>query len=433
MSVVGGIRGDMTSDIAIKVEGLGKRYRIGLAEQRAENFAQAVAKAAGAPFRYLRTRLRKATEEEIIWALRDVSLSVRRGEVVGIIGRNGAGKSTLLKILSRITDPSDGYAEVHGRISSLLEVGTGFHQELTGRENVYLSAAIHGMRKAEVDRKFDEIIDFSGIEQFIDTPVKRYSSGMRVRLGFAVAAHLEPEILLIDEVLAVGDIGFQRKCLRKMDSVSGEGRTVLFVSHQMEAVANLCSRCVLLDEGTVVCRGDTTEVIERYTALAEAYLSVPLRERTDRQGKGAVRFVDTWVENAKGERTTTARTGESMRIVAIFEVLPGHSIRNLTVAFALNTIRNVSLSDLATSTKDACLHDLVPAIGRVECEIPRLPLNKGAFTYNVMARTDGEIQDWVQQAGQFDVEAGDYFGTGKIPDSHRLVLMDHDWRFTALS
>ena len=423
----------MTSDIAIKVEGLGKKYRIGLAQKRAESFAQAVAQTAAAPFRYLRMRLSQATEEEIVWALRDVSFNVKKGEVVGIIGRNGAGKSTLLKILSRITDPSDGFAEVHGRISSLLEVGTGFHQELTGRENVYLSAAIHGMHKEEVDRKFDEIVDFSGIEQFIDTPVKRYSSGMRVRLGFAVAAHLEPEILLIDEVLAVGDIGFQKKCLRKMDSVSGQGRTVLFVSHQMEAVANLCARCILLDKGTIVYRGETSDVIERYTALAESYSDIPLRERTDRQGEGRVRFVDTWVENAAGQQTSTARTGESMKIVAVFEVTPGQRVPNLTIGFAVNTIRNVSLTDLVTTSKGACLEGPVPNRGRVACEIARLPLNKGAYSYNIIARSDGEIQDWVQQAGQFDVEAGDYFGTGKIPDSHRLVLIDHDWHFTTLA
>ena len=251
-------------NIAISVESLGKCYRIGHAVTRPDNFCATVRSVLGAPFHYLRTRLREPEPNELIWALKHVSFEVKHGEVLGIIGLNGAGKSTLLKILSRITEPTEGEARVHGKVGSLLEVGTGFHHELTGRENIYLNGAILGMRKAEVDRKFDEIVDFSGVGKFLDTPVKRYSSGMYVRLAFAVAAHLEPKILLIDEVLAVGDIGFQKKCLGKMKEVGREGRTVLLVSHNMETMMRLCKRAILLNAGCIEQDGPTTEVVKAY-------------------------------------------------------------------------------------------------------------------------------------------------------------------------
>lgn len=255
-------------NIAISVEHLGKRYRIGQAEQRPQNLREALSAYAGSPFRYLRSRLREPGKDEMIWALKDVSFEVKHGEVLGIIGRNGAGKSTLLKILSRITEPTEGCAKVYGRVGSLLEVGTGFHPELTGRENIYLNGTILGMKRAEIDKKFDEIVDFSGIEKFIDTPVKRYSSGMYVRLAFAVAAHLEPEILLVDEVLAVGDAEFQKKCLGKMKDISGEGRTVLFVSHNTIAVRNLCQRAVYLANGKLHAKGGADEMVSQYLGMA---------------------------------------------------------------------------------------------------------------------------------------------------------------------
>jgi lipopolysaccharide transport system ATP-binding protein len=227
----------MSNNLAIRVDNLGKRYRIGARQKQPNTLRERIENLVASPFDYLRSTLRGPSEEEILWALKDVSFEIQQGDVVGIIGRNGAGKSTLLKILSRITEPTSGRAEVNGRVGSLLEVGTGFHPELTGRENIYLNGAILGMRKAEIDRQFDEIVDFAEIEKFIDTPVKRYSSGMYVRLAFAVAAHLEPEILLVDEVLAVGDAAFQKKCLGKIGDVAREGRTVLFVSHNMAAIS----------------------------------------------------------------------------------------------------------------------------------------------------------------------------------------------------
>ncbi len=258
------------SDIAIRVENLSKRYRIGQRE-RYKALRDTLTDALYAPFRAVASVLKGrrsasggSPSNNFIWALKDVSFEVKRGEVVGIIGRNGAGKTTLLKVLSRITEPTEGYAEIHGRVGSLLEVGTGFHPELTGRENIYLNGAILGMRKAEIDRKFDEIVAFAEVEKFIDTPVKHYSSGMYVRLAFAVAAHLEPEILLVDEVLAVGDAAFQKKCLGKMGDVAKEGRTVLFVSHNMGAITRLCGRTLWIDEGCLRMNGPTEHVVSHY-------------------------------------------------------------------------------------------------------------------------------------------------------------------------
>jgi len=251
------------SDIAISVQNLSKRYRIGKSEAQTTK-RRSITRRIASPFQYLYSTLRQPAPDEVIWALRDVSFEVKRGEVLGIIGRNGAGKTTLLKILSRITEPTSGRAILNGRVGSLLEVGTGFHPELTGRENIYLSGAILGMKKAEIDRKLDEIVDFSGVEKFIDTPVKRYSSGMRVRLAFSVAAHLEPEILLIDEVLAVGDAEFQKKCLGKMGDVAQEGRTVIFVSHNMGAIRTLCQRCIWLSEGDIHLDSMSEYIVEQY-------------------------------------------------------------------------------------------------------------------------------------------------------------------------
>jgi len=249
------------SDIAIKVEHLGKRYKLGGQQAHYKTLRESLVGAAGAPLRWLKGERR---EEKTFWALNDVSFEVKHGEAVGIIGRNGAGKSTLLKILSRITKPTRGRVELYGRVGSLLEVGTGFHPELSGRENIYLNGAILGMSRREIERKFDDIVDFSGVEKFLDTPVKFYSSGMYVRLAFAVAAHLEPEILVVDEVLAVGDAEFQKKCLGKMSEVAHGGRTVLFVSHNMAAIKRLCSRSIYLEKGKINFAGETNSAIEQY-------------------------------------------------------------------------------------------------------------------------------------------------------------------------
>lgn len=262
------------SDIAIRVENLSKRYRIGGPQASYKTLRESLVGAVTGSLHRLRHNTQYVTRDtDTIWALKDISFEVKRGEVVGIIGRNGAGKSTLLKILSRITEPTEGYAEIYGRVGSLLEVGTGFHPELTGRENIYLNGAILGMKKAEIDRRFDEIVAFAEIEKFIDTPVKHYSSGMGLRLGFAVAAHLEPEILVVDEVLAVGDAQFQKKCLGKMSEVAGEGRTVLFVSHNMAAVNQLCTEAMMLKDGQVWRSGPVQGVIDGYLQENQSQVS----------------------------------------------------------------------------------------------------------------------------------------------------------------
>ena len=259
------------SDLAVRVENLGKQYKIGLAPERYRTLRESLVQGVSAPFRRLSSSSQNsAAGADRIWALREVSFVVKKGQVLGVIGRNGAGKSTLLKILSRVTEPTEGYAEIHGRVGSLLEVGTGFHPELTGRENIYLNGAILGMKRTEIERKFAEIVAFSEVEQFIDTPVKRYSSGMYLRLAFAVAAHLEPEILVVDEVLAVGDAEFQRKCLGKMSDVAEEGRTVLFVSHNMSAILRLTEEAIVLNKGQMVLRAPTPAAVDYYLSAGYA-------------------------------------------------------------------------------------------------------------------------------------------------------------------
>ncbi|MDW8003074.1 MAG: ABC transporter ATP-binding protein, partial [Deltaproteobacteria bacterium] len=294
------------SDVVIRVENLGKRYKLGPREpyKALRDVISHGAKSVYQKLSYIFIPNRthsfesQAKNNQYIWALKDVSFEVKKGEVVGIIGRNGAGKTTLLKILSRITEPTEGRVEIKGRVGSLLEVGTGFHPELTGRENIYLSGAILGMKKAEIDRKFDEIVSFAELEKFIDTPVKRYSSGMYVRLAFAVAAHLEPEILLVDEVLAVGDAAFQKKCLGKMGDVAKEGRTVLFVSHQMNSIRRLCKSCIWLDGGRVQMKDSVTKVVSAYEARLH---TIPQENREVGRDRFSARFVKWEIVEPKSE------------------------------------------------------------------------------------------------------------------------------------
>lgn len=328
-------------DLAVTATGLSKVYRIGMKEQAYDNLASALMNFIRSPlqnYRKYRSLYQfddvsndeslTATPADIIWALRDVSFDIKHGEVVGFIGRNGAGKSTLLKILTRITPPTRGYAEIRGRVASLLEVGTGFHGELSGRENIYLNGTILGMTKKEVDRKFDEIVDFSGVERFIDTPVKRYSSGMSVRLAFAVAAHLEPEILIIDEVLAVGDSAFQKKCISKMQDVHKQGRTVLFVSHNMPAVAMLCGRAILLSAGKMVMDGSPHEVISRYLNSDAGTPSI--REWPDAAlapGRDVARLRSIRVVNRDGRTVASVDIKEPVGIEMAFDVIkPGYKL-----------------------------------------------------------------------------------------------------------
>jgi len=316
------------SEVAVKIDNISKRYRLGWMDEVPETFVGALNGLVRAPIENFK-RLRSLTKfganeesEDVLWALRGVSFEVKEGEVIGIIGRNGAGKSTLLKILSKITEPTSGRIEIRGRVSSLLEVGTGFHPELTGRENVYLNGAILGMRKKEIDRKFEEIVEFSGIKKFIDTPIKRYSTGMKVRLAFSVAAHLEPEILIIDEVLAVGDAEFQRKCLGKMEHVGQHGRTVFFVSHNMPAVSRLCSRAVLLDQGKVLADGPPNEIINKYLTAGVGTNAARLWDDPAKAPGGKIaRLRAVRVLTEEGDLVESIEVTKAIRVEMDYEVL----------------------------------------------------------------------------------------------------------------
>ncbi|MBN1104245.1 MAG: ABC transporter ATP-binding protein [Deltaproteobacteria bacterium] len=420
------------AEIVIKVENLSKLYRIGIREAGYRTFRETLVDAAKAPLQRLRAYFNRQSsilnhQSEALWALKDVSFEVKQGEVVGIIGRNGAGKSTLLKILSKITEPTEGRVELRGRVGSLLEVGTGFHPELTGHENVYLYGAILGMTRWEITRKFDEIVAFAELEKFIDTPVKRYSSGMYMRLAFAVAAHLEPEILLVDEVLAVGDAAFQKKCLGKMGEVSKQGRTVLFVSHNLAAVASLCERAFLFDEGALATSDHTSLVLEEYVRRVSQITTLDLAKRTDRRGDGSLRFTKI-VLFSGDQRVEVVGCGDALRFELHYESTRISLNKSLGVAIS---IYNHYGQHLLT-----CWNHLTGNELRVEgpnaiisCTIPRCPLAPGRYSFNLYCEVSGSLSDWVQEAGVLDVIEGDFFGTGKLtPQSHGGVLVHHEWQ-----
>ena len=412
-----------TNDTAIQVEGLGKRYQLG----------QTVG------YRTLQDglsrifhRKKKALDTDYMWALKDISFEVKQGEAIGIIGRNGAGKTTLLKVLTRITHPTEGYATIRGRVGSLLEVGTGFHGELTGRENIYLNGAVLGMKRAEISHKLDDIIDFAGdaVKNFIDTPLKRYSSGMVVRLAFAVAAQLEPDILMVDEVLSVGDIAFQRKGLGKMEGVAKQGRTVLFVSHRMDHIATLCSRSILLENGHIISIGDTKQVISDYYASISAIGESSLRDRTDRKGQGRVRFIDTWIENQDGNRIETLVTGQEAKFVLLLESTSNRVIKNLDAGVAICTSSNQYISGISTYASGQPPFEVGRAT-RIELVVPKWPLNAGKYYYNCNVNSYQVVwqtEDHVEHAGEFMVDFGDYHGIGQAAGG--LVLMEHYSKIT---
>jgi lipopolysaccharide transport system ATP-binding protein len=415
------------SDIAIRVENLGKVYRIGAQQERYKTLRDSLAGAVTGYLHRLRNPKSVGRDENTFWALKDVSFEVKRGEAVGIIGRNGAGKSTLLKILSRITEPTEGRVRLHGRVASLLEVGTGFHAELTGRENIYLNGAILGMKRTEIERKFDEIVAFAEIEKFLDTPVKRYSSGMYVRLAFAVAAHLEPEILLVDEVLAVGDAAFQNKCLGKMQQVAGEGRTVLFVSHNMAAVQKLCTRACLLDNGKVVVQEGVNEVVARYLGRSrELVHSWALADRVDRRGNGSMKFTKVTLLDRNENESAVIQSGEDVTIALNFE------IRDQTETRA---VIRLSFTDMYGQrlfmclSRSSCSGDLkVPPSGRIRCKIPKLPLLPGSYNVSLWSKVDEQVADDIVDAFSIEVIGGDFFGTGRInPQDGGQMLVSHIW------
>jgi lipopolysaccharide transport system ATP-binding protein len=362
-------------------------------------------------------------EVEEFWALRDVDFEIKRGDVVGIIGRNGAGKSTLLKVLSRITEPTEGRAEIRGRVSSLLEVGTGFHPELTGRENVFLNGAILGMTRAEIRRKFDEIVDFAGVEKFIDTPIKRFSSGMQVRLAFAVAAYLEPEILIVDEILAVGDAEFQRKCIGRMQDIGSGGRTVLFVSHNRAAITSFCKSAVYLKDGKVFYNGSVSNSFAKYDQDRLSELQAPIEDRKVRIGSGSARLKDIsfGCNEALGRLSSGERASFKLRIWSQCSQAAEVSIDfydpSAQPVFTVNTNHSLGLLHLSEGGNE------------VVCEINELPLLPGRYIIGVRVGASGEHYDWVREVAEISVEPSDVFGNGKLP-VHGIVYVRSNWHIS---
>ena len=419
------------SESIIQVENLGKKYVIGQERQAgAMNLRETITQSAKSLGKIIRPR-HKSDNADLVkefWALKDISLSINRGEIVGIIGRNGSGKSTLLKILSRITEPTTGRIVIKGRVASLLEVGTGFHAELTGRENIYLNGAILGMEKAEIKRKFDEIVAFSEVEKFLDTPVKRYSSGMYVRLAFAVAAHLEPEILIVDEVLAVGDAAFQKKCLGKMgDVATKEGRTVLFVSHNMTTVRALWQKAYLLNSGRIEYQGSTSGAIEKYMQSMKSLMksdSTSLEGRTDRSGDGSAIMTGIKVEDADNQKIICSN---SRLKVTIYYKSDRPLNRPQFSATIYDDQKNVGMISLHSEFVGSLPRTLPPE-GKVTCLTEPIYLTPGRCYLNLSLLKAGVMADYVRYAVYFDVESEDVYGTGKIPDRDWVYcLRQHQW------
>jgi len=394
------------SDIAIRVNNVGKYYRINTQSDYYPTLRDSIVEMVKWPVRVLKYGI--PTSHEIIWALRNVSFEVKTGEVLGVIGRNGAGKSTLLKILSRVTEPSEGVAEIHGRVGSLLEVGTGFHPELTGRENIFLNGAILGMKRAEIQRKFDEIVDFSGVEKFIDTPVKRYSSGMYLRLAFAVAAHMEPEILVVDEVLAVGDAEFQRKCLGKMSDVASEGRTVLFVSHNMSAILRLTRETIVLDGGKMLMRAPSNEAVDYYLSSGLA-MEGERRWRKEEVPPEATPFrpLAMRIRNAQGQIAESVRSVEPLTVELEYQL--DNPINGLRVGiYLMNTHGEVIFTSFDTDDPIQYEQYSVRQAGHYvsRCVIPGDLLNEGRYMLGMNAsvyRLKRYFQD--EHAMSFNVDA----------------------------
>jgi len=417
------------SNIAIQVEGLSKRYHIGGKQESYKTLRDTLTNAFVSPFRRAGKLLRgqatgAAESDETIWALKDVSFEIKRGEVVGIIGRNGAGKSTLLKILSRITEPTNGFAEIYGRVGSLLEVGTGFHPELTGRENIYLNGAILGMKRAEIDRKFDEIVEFAEIEKFIDTPVKHYSSGMYLRLAFAVAAHFEPEILLVDEVLAVGDAAFQKKCLGKMESLSSLGRTILMVSHNLPTIQALCSRAIVVHQGRLVRDTSSHDAVRYYLDDIRAKAAnIPLDKRDDRKGTGAIKFHHVEVADSQSENGAIY-TGNDISITMAFKTY--RRVPNCN--FGLHIQNSLGQIIYRITTRDTIGSILsIDHDGCISCKIAQPRLLPGTYEVKIFASSMGENLDEVFVATRFEVLPADIYGTGNTPQNG-IVYAIPEWR-----
>jgi len=417
------------SSIAIRSEGLGKRYRLGTSA-RYKTLRESLPDIVSGALRRVRATSSNNSKPDSFWALRDISFDVNHGEVIGVIGRNGAGKSTLLKILSRITWPTEGRASIHGRVGSLLEVGTGFHPELTGRENIYLNGAIMGMRKAEIASKFDEIVAFAEVDKFIDTAVKHYSSGMYVRLAFAIAAHLEPEILIVDEVLAVGDLAFQQKCLGKMSEVSRGGRTILFVSHNMAVVEKLCQRAIVLDQGRIAYQGETAEAIHHYlnSMLAannpdghvfDLNNSIDRRSNVGKLLKRIELYTDDDLPILEG-----LRIGTGLKVKIFFDLPKPTRSFDMGLAFDSMFGQRIftahSLFEPARPTGEW----VGPQV--FVCDIPSFTLMPGTYNLRIWLDINHAEADLINYAARVTVLESDYYGTGKAPWNGAFVLK-HNW------
>lgn len=407
---------------SVEIRGLSKRYRLGRAETH-QMLRERLVEMVKRPFA-------GAKESESIWALRDVSFDVEEGEVVGIVGRNGAGKSTLLKVLSKITYPTLGEIKVSGRVASLLEVGTGFHDELTGRENIYLNGSILGMKKREVEERFDAIVDFSGVEQFVDTPIKRYSSGMRLRLGFAVAAHLEPDVLIVDEVLAVGDAGFQKKCIQAMEGLRNSGRTVLFVSHNLAAVENLCSRGIWIDGGRIKMDGGTEDVVKAYMgSFAGDHVSgSDLSIGESRLGNGDIRFTKLEYLSPDGTPSTVVRSGDA--VVLRFHYRVKETVRDPSFGFRLLTQMGTLITESGNWMHGLHIPKVEPGDGYIDLEIDSLNLVPGQYTLSLWVTGQGgkPVYDGDVRAS-LEVEVTDVYNSGVVLDTrHGIVYFPQRWR-----
>ncbi len=366
----------------------------------------------------------KDSDSDLVWALKDINLTVNQGDIVGIIGKNGAGKSTLLKILSKITTPTTGSVKIRGRIASLLEVGTGMHQELTGRENIFLNGAILGMTKHEISSKLDEIIDFAGIAKYIDTPIKRYSSGMRVRLGFAIAAHLDPEILIVDEVLAVGDAEFQKRAIGKMQDISkGEGRTVLFVSHNMTSIKNLCKTGVLMKNGNIEFEGEIDDVVNKYMSEQEERSKLKVSNIQNRRGNGLLYFNDICFIDKYGNQKDTFEVGEQLTIRISFKIQKSfNDYKKTRIDIGINDILDNRVTWL--STYMYC--DKITNNSFVDFIIPKIMLTEGIYNINIYCEGDNEIVDWVTNIAKLTILFNDYYKNGRlIPHGQGSYIMDY--------
>ena len=420
------------NNIAVKVTDLGKAYRIGVVEEKEENLSAVILKAILSPvknfrkIKSLKNISSEATGKDVFWANRNISFEVKKGEVLGIIGKNGAGKSTLLKMLSRITEPTEGRIELVGRVASLLEVGTGFNPELTGRENIFLNGTILGLTKKEIEERYNSIVEFSGIEKFIETPVKRYSSGMKVRLAFAVAAHLDPEILIIDEVLAVGDAEFQKKCLGKMQDVAGkEGRTVLFVSHDMAAVKNLCNRAILLQHGSIVFEGSANDVVNYYLQNAASITSQSNLDFS--QAKGNKNFVVTDIEmlDENNNNIQIAESGRDFQLKISYETKEV-AINPVVIIHIKNNLEQILFTCLSRNSFQGIMQ--LKNTGNITCVIPKLPLLSGLYSIDIALKYDQELTFYLENIFSFEVESGDFFNTGKInSDMMNGMIIYHKW------